>query len=70
MIFQFECCMSGWKKVGSITMCGAPCCPGYRETIEKPPLLPPVTMCKKDPFARDFERLIQLRNDIHSYWQK
>ena len=62
--------MGGWKKVGSITLCGAPCCPGYREIVEKPPLLQAVSICAKDPNAQDNERLEKLRNDIHSYWQK
>ena len=61
--------MGGWKKVGSIEICGAPCCPGYREEIEKPPLLQPVVFCVKNPDAKEFERLIQLKNDLHSYWQ-
>ena len=69
-MLQFECCMGGWKKVGTIVMCAPPCCPGYREVIEKPRLLQAVSICTKDPNAKDFERLVELRNDVHSYWQK
>ena len=62
--------MGGWKKVGTVDICRAPCCPGYREVTETPPLLQPVAFCVKDPNANDLDRLVALRNDIHSYWQK
>merc|ERR1711894_370634 len=42
---SFECCMAGWKKVGSVDICSAPCCPGYREVLEKPPYLQAVSFC-------------------------
>ena len=45
--FQFECCMAGWKRVGSVDICSAPCCPGYREVVEKPPYLQAVSFCVK-----------------------
>ena len=69
-LLQFECCMAGWKRVGKVEICRAPCCPGYREVVEKPAFLQPVVMCVKEPNHNDFDRLIQLRNDIHSYWQR
>ena len=62
--------MAGWKKVGSVDICRAPCCPGYREVVEKPPFLQPVAFCAKDPNANDLERLVNLRNDLHSFWQR
>ena len=48
--FQFECCMAGWKRVGSVDICSAPCCPGYREVVEKPPYLQAVSFCVKGLF--------------------
>lgn len=62
--------MAGWKRVGSVEICGEPCCPGYREVVEKPPFLKVMVFCVKDPTAKPFDRLVQLKNDIHSYWQK
>ena len=63
--------MGGWKSVGDIELCQMPCCPGYREVVEKPPLLRPVVLCKKlANGGKDFERLINLSNDLHSYWQR
>jgi len=44
---SFECCMAGWKRVGSVDICSAPCCPGYREVVEKPPYLQAVSFCVK-----------------------
>jgi hypothetical protein len=63
--------MGGWKQVGSVVLCDEPCCPGYREVVEKPPVLNmAVVICAKNPnAAKDFERMVQLKNDIHSYWQ-
>ncbi len=45
---QFVCCMSGMKAVRGVSLCLAPCCPGYREQVESPPLLAPVVSCKRD----------------------
>merc|ERR1712051_143474 len=67
---SFECCMAGWKRVGSVDICSAPCCPGYREVVENPPYLQAVSFCVKDPKANDYEKLVNLRNDLHSYWQR
>ena len=62
--------MGGWKQIGSVKICGAPRCPGYKEVVEKPPLMKSVVLCAKDPEGNHFEKMIELRNDIHSYWQK
>ncbi|TRY70044.1 hypothetical protein TCAL_05425 [Tigriopus californicus] len=46
---QFSCCMDGMKKLRDIDLCKAPCCPGYYEVIEQPPLLSFVVYCKSLP---------------------
>ena len=45
--------MGGWKTFGSASMCAGPCCPGYSEVIERRPLLPKISACKKDQFYPD-----------------
>ena len=39
--------MSGIKQIRQIGLCGAPCCPGYKEMIDRAPLLKPIIYCQK-----------------------
>ena len=32
-------------------LCSAPCCPGYSERVETPPLLAPLVYCRKESEA-------------------
>jgi len=43
----FVCCMGGWKEIHGTVLCSAPCCPGYTERVERPPLLSPLVYCRK-----------------------
>jgi len=43
----FVCCMGGWKEIHGTVLCSAPCCPGYEEKVERPPLLAPLVYCRK-----------------------
>ena len=63
--------MVGWKKIGRVDICSAPCCPGYREVVEKPPFLQSVAYCVEDLSAWNvwkMDRLVKLRNYINSDW--
>lgn len=40
--------MPGYKQVGDVEVCLGPCCPGYHEVVEHPPLLDRVVYCKRD----------------------
>jgi len=57
----FVCCMGGWKEIHGTVLCAAPCCPGYVERVERPPLLAPLVFCRKigteleNPVARMYE---------------
>merc|ERR1712106_1098478 len=46
----FVCCMGGWKEIHGTVLCQAPCCPGYNERVEKPPLLSPLVYCRKSGY--------------------
>ena len=39
--------MGGWKEVKGVNLCDGPCCYGYHEVVETPPLLSRVVYCKK-----------------------
>ena len=72
-IFQFQCCMSGWKQVKGVDLCIGPCCDGYHEVIEYPPILSEVVYCKKN--AARAMRLKPtmgwpIRSKSMPYWQK
>ena len=45
---QFACCMGGWKEIHGTVLCAAPCCPGYTQKLERPPLLSPLVYCRKE----------------------
>ena len=53
--------MGGWKEIHGTVLCAAPCCPGYVERVERPPLLAPLVFCRKigteleNPVARMYE---------------
>ena len=40
--------MGGWKEVKGANLCDGPCCYGYHEVVEHPPLLGRVVYCKKN----------------------
>ena len=40
--------MGGWKEVKNVNLCDGPCCYGYHEVVEYPPLLSRVVYCKKN----------------------
>ena len=40
--------MGGWKEVNGVHLCDGPCCYGYHEVVEYPPLLSKVVYCKKN----------------------
>lgn len=40
--------MGGWKEVKGVNLCDGPCCYGYHEVVETPPLLSRVVYCKKN----------------------
>ena len=40
--------MGGWKEVKGVNLCDGPCCYGYHEVVEYPPLLGRVVYCKKN----------------------
>ena len=40
--------MAGWKQVNGVDLCVGPCCYGYHEVVEHPPLLSRVVYCKKN----------------------
>ncbi|XP_068228592.1 uncharacterized protein [Palaemon carinicauda] len=44
---RFTCCMGGWKEMRGVTLCAAPCCPGYEERALKMPLLKSPVVCHK-----------------------
>ena len=48
-------------------MCAGPCCPGYSEVIERRPLLPKISACKKDHFYPDkmnyFDKMRIIKKD-------
>ena len=46
--------MNGYKSVHHVDLCKGPCCPGYEEITERPPLLDPVVYCKKLSYIRPF----------------
>ena len=48
--------MSGMKSVRGVALCHAPCCPGYAERVEQPPLLAPVVYCNRDMNQRSRPR--------------
>jgi len=52
----FVCCMGGWKEIHGTELCSAPCCPGYEEVVERPPLLSPLVYCKKLPATQTFDQ--------------
>ena len=63
--------MGGWKTFGPASMCAGPCCPGYSEVIERRPLLPKISACKKDQFYPDkmnyFEKMRIVKKDDPYY---
>ena len=36
------------KEIHGTVLCSAPCCPGYEEKVERPPLLAPLVYCRSD----------------------
>ncbi|KAK8726689.1 hypothetical protein OTU49_009997, partial [Cherax quadricarinatus] len=46
-VTSFTCCMGGWKVMRGVTLCAAPCCPGYEHRILKMPLLKSPVICHK-----------------------
>ncbi|KAG7155927.1 uncharacterized protein LOC121854360 [Homarus americanus] len=44
---RFTCCMGGWKVMRGVTLCAAPCCPGYQQKTLKMPLLDSPVICQK-----------------------
>ena len=68
--FQFECCMAGWKRVRTVDLCSAPCCPGYMEVVDHPPLLGKIVLCQKslNPNS-DLMKHHEWKNNYLLYWQ-
>ncbi len=46
--------MAGAKTVHGVDICAGPCCPGYEEIVDDPPLLSPVVYCRKMDFIRPY----------------
>uniref|UniRef100_A0A0L8HSE8 Uncharacterized protein n=1 Tax=Octopus bimaculoides TaxID=37653 RepID=A0A0L8HSE8_OCTBM len=44
---QSRCCMKGVKRMRKAVFCSEPCCSGYIERVENPPLLGLVVFCEK-----------------------
>ncbi|XP_045607669.1 uncharacterized protein [Procambarus clarkii] len=44
---RFTCCMGGWKVMRGVTLCPAPCCPGYEIRTLHMPLLKSPIICHK-----------------------
>ncbi|CAI9727920.1 Hypothetical predicted protein [Octopus vulgaris] len=44
---QLLCCMKGVKRMRKAVFCSEPCCSGYIERVENPPLLGLVVFCEK-----------------------
>ena len=69
--------MGGWKEVKGVNLCDGPCCYGYHEVVEHPPLLSRVVYCKKNSMRAMLLRPTMMEgpdknNKIYKtiYWQK
>ena len=69
--------MGGWKEVKGVNLCDGPCCYGYHEVVEHPPLLSRVVYCKKNSMRAMLLRPTMNEgpdkdNKIYKtiYWQK
>ena len=69
--------MGGWKEVKGVNLCDGPCCYGYHEVVEHPPLLSRVVYCKKNSMRAMLLKPTMMEgpdknNKIYKtiYWQK
>ena len=69
--------MGGWKEVKGVNLCNGPCCYGYHEVVEHPPLLSRVVYCKKNSMRAMLLKPTMMEgpdknNKIYKtiYWQK
>ena len=69
--------MGGWKEVKGANLCDGPCCYGYHEVVEHPPLLGRVVYCKKNSMRAMLLKPTMMEgpdknNKIYKtiYWQK
>ncbi|XP_074655767.1 uncharacterized protein LOC141909277 [Tubulanus polymorphus] len=58
---QFLCCMRGWKKFRDVTVCDAPCCPGYIQKVSYPKIIGPLTYCDETYETKILKKLRRRR---------